>query len=133
MVAISIHIQVSPIRHSKIKDENKCSSPFPNLLNLLKFPFKSFCPGMHTTEILRRAPQVSAIQQYERKDKNKCSSFIFPNLLRIDNSRQSVIRETLPSFASISSTVSYYTSNQRSYFSLSNETNHIGITCLFMK
>ena len=63
----------------------------------------------------------------------RCIFNILINELRIDNSRQGVIRGTLLSSAAILSTVLYYTSNQRSYFSLSNETNHIGNTCVSMK
>ena len=43
-----------------------------------------------------------------------------------------MIRATLLYSAAILSTVSYYTSNHRSYFSLSNEINYVGITSLFM-
>ena len=52
--------------------------------------------------------------------------------LRIDNSWQGMIRATLLYSAAIISTVSYYTSNYRSYFSLSNEINYVRITSVFM-
>ena len=52
--------------------------------------------------------------------------------LRIDNSWQGKIHATLLYSAAIVSTVSYYTSNHRSYFSLSNEINYVGITSVFM-
>ena len=43
-----------------------------------------------------------------------------------------MIRATLLYSAAILSTVSYYTSNHRSYFSLSNEINYVGVTSVFM-
>ena len=53
--------------------------------------------------------------------------------LRIDNSWQGMIRATLLSSVDILSTVPYYTSNYRYYFSLSNEINYVWITSVFMK
>ena len=44
-----------------------------------------------------------------------------------------MIRGKLLSSAVIVSTVSYYTSNLISYFSLSTETNRIKITCVFIR
>ena len=43
-----------------------------------------------------------------------------------------MIRATLLYSAAILSTVLHYTSNHRSYFSLSTEINYVGITSVFM-
>ena len=43
-----------------------------------------------------------------------------------------MIRATLLYSVAILSTVSYHTSNHRSYVSLPNEINHVGITSVFM-
>ena len=43
-----------------------------------------------------------------------------------------MICATLLYSAAILSTVSYYASNHRSYFSLSNDINYVGITSVFM-
>ena len=58
---------------------------------------------------------------------------IIVSLLRIDNSRQDVIRATLLFSAAIISTLSYHTSNCSLYSSLSNKTTYVWITSVFMK
>ena len=53
--------------------------------------------------------------------------------LRIDNSWQGMICASLLNSAAILSTASYYTSNYRSYFSLSNDINYVVVTSIFIK